>query len=123
MEDFETIVRSVVDERRRNEYNEDLENYQNGEYEYTKFKCWCNAFKNGKGQDNPKVFAEYLKSVGSELGFWAKKHLAEKYFDYEYDYDHNTGEWNIHRKKNDILERIDEKDKTVYNLNKGDNNG
>ena len=115
-EDFDTIVREMTEERHRNEYYEDLKNANNGEHEYTMFKCWCWAFKNGEGQTDAKVFAEYLKSENKELDFWAKKHLAETYFGYEYEYSYEKLDWII-RKKKDILEKIDEKDEKLYDLN------
>ena len=114
--DFDTIARQMTKERHRNEYYEDLRNANYGEQVYTMFKCWCWAFKNGKGQTDAKVFAEYLNSENKELDFWAKKHLAEKYFGYEYEYDYEKHDWII-RKKKDILEKIDEKDEKLYDLN------
>lgn len=99
MEDFETQIREMVAQRRKREDAQDESDLRNGEYEYTKFKCWCNAFKNGQGQNNAKVFAEYLKEEGKELDFWAKKHLAEKYFGFEYEYDSAKDDWNVKKRK------------------------
>lgn len=116
MEDFETQIREMVEIRHSKEREEATRNANNGEDEYTRFKCWCNAFKNGKGKNDARVFAEYLKEEGKELEFNQKKYLAEKYFGYEYEYNYKTHEWTT-KKKKDILERVDEKDKTLYNLN------
>lgn len=99
MEDFETQIREMVEIRHQKERQEALTNEKSGENEYTKFKCWCNAFKNGKGQNDARVFAEYLKEEGKELEFNQKKYLAEKYFGYKYEYNYETHEWETHKRK------------------------
>lgn len=97
--DFEKEIRNIVKIRLQKEKYEDEQNNRNGEYEYTMFKCWCWAFNNGKGQNDAKVFAKYLKSEKKELSFNAKKHLAEKYFGYEYELDTEKYEWVIKKKR------------------------
>ena len=99
MEDFETIAREMTEIRQRKEREDARTKSLNGEAEYIKFKCWCNAFKNGKGQNDARVFAEYLKEEGKELEFNQKKYLAEKYFGYEYEYNYETHEWETHKRK------------------------
>jgi hypothetical protein len=99
MEDFEKTIREMVEIRHRRERQQALTDSLNGEAEYTRFKCWCNAFKNGNGQTDAKVFAEYLKEESRELSFTAKKHLLEKYFGYEFEYNYEKHEWETHKRK------------------------
>lgn len=72
-----------------------LANQANGEYIYVNFCVWCNAFNNCKGKNDAKLFAKFLKQENIELTFWQRKHLAEKYFGYKYEYKNDKGEWEI----------------------------
>lgn len=99
MEDFEEQIREMVEIRKDKEARENEVAKTRGEYEYTKFKCWCNAFKNGQGKNNAKVFAEFVKAENIELTFWQKKAIAEKYFGYEYNYDYEKDEWITKKKR------------------------
>lgn len=100
MDEFEKQIREMVEERDRKQVIDNEIAERNGEYVYSKFKCWCNAFKNGKGQNNARVFAEFLKEENIELTFWQKKAIAEKYFGYKYTYDTNKDEWIIRKENN-----------------------
>lgn len=71
----------------------------NGEYIYVNFCVWCNAFNNCKGKTDAKLFAKFLNNENIELTFWQRKHLAEKYFGYKYEYKHDKGEWEITKNK------------------------
>lgn len=66
-----------------------------GEYIYVNFCVWCNAFNNSNGKNDAKLFAKFLKQENIELTFWQRKHLAEKYFGYKYEYKRDKGEWKI----------------------------
>lgn len=67
----------------------------NGEYIYVNFCVWCNAFNSSNGKTDAKLFAKFLKQENIELTFWQRKHLAEKYFGYKYEYKHDKQEWEI----------------------------
>lgn len=99
MEDFEEQIREMVEIRKDKEAKENEVAKTRGEYEYTKFKCWCNAFKNGKGQNSARVFAEFLKEENIELTFWQKKAIAEKYFGYKYTYNYQEDTWDTKKEK------------------------
>ena len=99
MDEFEKEIREMTEIRHIKEAQANDEARINGEYEYTKFKCWCNAFRNGEGKNDARVFAEFLKEENIELTFWQKKAIAEKYFNYEYEYNDATGEWIIKKKR------------------------
>ena len=66
-----------------------------GEYIYVNFCVWCNAFNNGNGKTDAKLFARFLKEQEIELNFWQRKHLAEKYFGYKYKFDRKKSDWEI----------------------------
>lgn len=85
----------ISKERKNKEHWDRLWQDSIGENIYTEFKAWCNAYKKGQGKDNPNTFAEYLKTENLELTFWQRKHLAEKYFGYKYEYKHDKEEWEI----------------------------
>lgn len=72
-----------------------------GEYIYVNFCVWCNAFNDSKGKNDAKLFAKFLKQENIELTFWQRKHLAEKYFGYKYEYDYAKGEWEIKKINNE----------------------
>ena len=64
--------------------------------EYALFYAWCRAFNH---KETVASFNQYIKQQHRELDFWIKKKIAEKYFDYEYSYDHKTNEWKARRKR------------------------
>lgn len=100
-EDFEKQIRDMVEERNRKQVFENERADRDGEYIYTKFKCWCNAFKNGQGINDARVFAEFVKEEKIELDFWQKKSIAEKYFGYKYKLNNKTLEWELKKERND----------------------
>ena len=99
MDEFEKQIKEMVKIRNAEEARANEEAKRNGEYEYTKFCCWCNAFRTMADQTNPKAFADFLKEENIELTFWQKKAIAEKYFGYEYTLNYETNEWEIKKKK------------------------
>ncbi len=64
--------------------------------EYSLFCAWCNAFKNA--QYNEQNFKEYARTE-KELSFWVKKKIAEMFFDYIYEFDHDTNKWHCKKLK------------------------
>lgn len=92
---FEEQIRQMQDERHRRERWECKRKQLNGEYIYVNFCVWCNAFNDSKCKNDAKLFAKFLKQENIELTFWQRKHLAEKYFGYKYEYRHDKGDWEI----------------------------
>ena len=70
----------------------------NGESVYLDFCIWCNAYHKGEGKNNPELFGTYLKENNTELNFWQKKHIAEKYFGWIYEWNVFENKWNIKKK-------------------------
>ena len=66
-----------------------------GEYIYVNFCVWCNIYAGKATKTDPKAFAKWLKQEKIELTFWQRKHLAEKYFGYKYEYDYEKKDWEI----------------------------
>lgn len=64
--------------------------------EYSLFCAWCNAFKNA--QYTEQNFKEYVKTE-KELSFWVKKKIAEIFFGYIYEFDHDTNKWHCKKLK------------------------
>ena len=92
---FEEQILQMQDERHRNEWWEGKRRVERGESIYVKFCVWCNAFNYGNGKKDAKLFAKFLKQENIELTFWQRKHLAEKYFGYKYEYDYAKNDWEI----------------------------
>lgn len=96
--DFYEIATEEHKIRERDELNDSLNRKLTGECEYTMFCLWCNAFNKGQGKSNSEIFAKYLKEENIKLTFWQKKHLAEKYFGFEYEWDCSSNKWIIKKK-------------------------
>lgn len=94
---FEEQIRQMQEERHRRERYEYQRKQVNGEYIYVNFCVWCNAYNDSKGKNDAKLFAKFLKQENIELTFWQRKHLAEKYFGYKYEYDYEKKDWEIKR--------------------------
>lgn len=94
---FYKILHEMRNERVERERRERETRQALGEDVYTLFWVWCQAKRHGQDTDNPKVFGQYLKDNEIELTFWQRKHLAEKYFGYKYDWDNTKQKWNISR--------------------------
>lgn len=92
---FDEQIRQMQEERHRREFYEYQRKQANGEYIYVNFCVWCNAFNDSKGKNDAKLFAKFLKQENIELTFWQRKHLAEKYFGYKYEYDYEKKDWEI----------------------------
>lgn len=74
--------------RKRKLYGDDI---------YTLYCIWCNAFKQGKGKENPYLFAQFLWSENITLSFWQRKHIAETYFGYKFTYNYTLNDWEVTR--------------------------
>lgn len=98
---FTKQIRQLCYERQQAELWEQNRKKQNGEYIYVNFCVWCNAYNDGNGKNDAKLFAKFLKQENIELTFWQRKHLAEKYFGYKYEYDYAKGEWEIKKINNE----------------------
>lgn len=92
---YNEYIMNVILQRHK-DYDESL---KNGEHIYLSYCVWCNAFNNFKGKNDAKTFARFLISTNTKLNFWQKKHLAEKYFNYKYNYDYDNKKWNISKVK------------------------
>ena len=92
---FEEQIRQMQAEQHRGEHYEYQRKQSNGEYIYLNFCVWCNIYAGKATKTDPKAFAKWLKQENIELTFWQRKHLAEKYFGYKYEYDYAKGEWEI----------------------------
>lgn len=68
-----------------------------GDYIYADYCLWCNAFNKGKGKDDVNLFAKFLRQEKIELNFWQRKHLAESYFGYKYEFNHDKDDWEIRK--------------------------
>jgi hypothetical protein len=99
MKTFEEMAQDEHEIRRKEAKRELEKFFLMGENHYTKFCVWCNAFYKGKGKNDAHLFAKFLEEEKVELNFWQKKHLAEKYFGYDYQYDSNNKKWKIIKKK------------------------
>lgn len=98
MDNFYQLANEEHEIKLRNErlIKEDKNN--TGESVYTMFCVWCNAFNKGNGKNDPEVFGKFLKQELIELNFHQKKHIAEKHFNWIYDFDLTNNKWNIKRK-------------------------
>ena len=92
---FEEQIYQMQAERNRREWWEHHCKQVRGEYIYVNFCVWCNAFNNSNGKNDAKLFAKFLNQENIELTFWQRKHLAEKYFGYKYEYKYDKGDWEI----------------------------
>ena len=77
--------------RQRKEFEEMHKKEINGDYIYTRFCVWCNAYKNGQGKHDANIFAEYIKENNIKLNWWQRKRIAENYFNYKIEW--NGKEW------------------------------
>lgn len=87
MNTFEVELRQIQDERQRQQWWEGKRFVQTGEGIYARFCAWCNVYYEGKGKDNPKLFASYLEESKTTLTWWQRKCIAEKYFGYDISWD------------------------------------
>lgn len=99
MDDFLILLYEVRNERIQRQRREYEELNRLGEHIYTDFRIWCNAFRDAQGKTDAKVFSEYLKEQNVSLSFWQKKHLAEKYFGYKYEWNDEEQKWKIRKVK------------------------
>ena len=92
---FTKQIRQLCYERQQAELWEQNRKKANGEYIYVNFCVWCNIYPDKETKTDPKAFAKWLKQENIELTFWQRKHLAEKYFGYKYEYDYAKNDWDI----------------------------
>lgn len=90
---FEEIAKKCYEDRVREKlyYQNSFDNQV--KKEYVLFCWWCRGCKNGEITE--KTFKEYQKKEKVELNFWTKKRIAELYFGYKCEYDHEKGEWEV----------------------------
>jgi hypothetical protein len=69
-----------------------------GENIYWQFRAWCNAYKNGEGKNDARVFAEFIKENSITLNWYQRKCIAEKHFGYVFTYNYDKGDWDIERR-------------------------
>lgn len=91
MEDFYKLAQEVHKDRTRAEFwgKNNLDNQ--AKIEYGKFCVWCRAFRNGDFSE--KNFKEYQKEENTRFNFWLKKRIAELYFNYKFEFNHDTMKW------------------------------
>lgn len=81
----------------------------NLEYESNKimiyFKCWCNS--KGFIQYNEINFRRYCLEEKLNIDFWIKKYIFEKYFDYEFTFDHIFMKWKAKKVKKNFIKAFD----------------
>lgn len=95
MIDFDLIAKKQAEHERVRR----REVIENGENIYWNFRVWCNAYKNGVGKDDARVFAEYIKKNGIELTHRQRKWIAENCFGFVFTYNHDKGDWDITKKE------------------------
>ena len=89
----------LAEKQRKKENDERCSSIARGEHIYWDFRVWCNAYKDGKGKENAKVFAEYLKSRGVELTPYQRKWIGENCFGFKFEYNHEKGDYDITKKE------------------------
>lgn len=95
---FEELYNEIHEENLKKDREEYLQRKLNGELVYLDFCIWCNAYHKGEGKNDPELFGTYLKETNTELNFWQKKHIAEKYFGWIYEWNVFEEKWNIKKK-------------------------
>lgn len=99
MKTFKTLLTQVNNERIKDEGRERRRREFTGENIYTLFWVWCNTQKDSvELRQTPEVFGEWLKRENITLTFWQRKHIAEKYFGYEFKWNEKTNKWDKQRK-------------------------
>lgn len=93
MYNFDEEVIIAQELRQRKEYWDMLHKETNGDYIYTRFCVWCNAYNNGQGKHDARLFARYIKENNIEMNWWQRNRIAENYFDYEITYDSKNEKW------------------------------
>lgn len=91
--ELDDLLKEMSQERIKSQRELHDQRERNGEALYTTFCLWCNAFKEGKKKNSAKAFAEFLAEEKIELTFWQKKHIAEKYFGYQFEWDNKEEKW------------------------------
>ncbi len=99
MNAFKELYNEIHEENLKKSKEEFTQRRLNGDSVYLDFCVWCNAYHKGEGKDDPVLFGAYLKETGQDLNFWQKKHIAEKYFGWIY-------EWNVYEEKWDIKKKV-----------------
>ena len=83
---FDEDIRFEQAYRQKKEYEELIRKENNGDYIYTRFCVWCNAYKNGEGKHDYKLFEQYIKENGIEPNWWQRKRIYENYFGFLFEY-------------------------------------
>lgn len=67
------------------------------------FKCW--AYSQGRFNDlDVNLFAEYVDKVNPAITENMKRYIAERYFGFEFKFNHNDMKWHITKRGTQLLE-------------------
>lgn len=91
MSEFDLLEKA----HKRKEIERQNLNIARGETIYWRFRAWCNAYKDGKGKEDARVFAEYIKAENIVLTEYQRRCIAETHFGYVFTYNEEKGEWEI----------------------------
>lgn len=83
---FDEQIRQCCKERHKKEFFDSNRMQSRGEYIYTNFCVWCNAFKNGEGKDDYKLFEQYIKENNIVANWWQRKCIYENHFGFKFEY-------------------------------------
>lgn len=92
MDNFYEIAEQCHKDRIREQRN-DINNI--AKLEYSLFCIWCRAFKNSDFSE--QNFKQYVKTE-RDLNFWVKKRIFELFFNYEFNFNHDSNKWQYHKK-------------------------
>jgi hypothetical protein len=83
---FDEQIRITQQERQNKQYNSLKRKEIDGDYIYIRFCVWCNAYKNGTGKHDYKVFEQYIKENDIVANWWQRKCIYENYFGYKFEF-------------------------------------
>ena len=83
---FDEQIKILQTERQRKEQDYLKKKEAKGDYIYIRFCVWCNAYKNGQGKHDSKVFEQYIKENNIVANWWQIKCIYENYFGYKFEF-------------------------------------
>lgn len=86
MNSFDEQIKIIQQLRQKKEFEEMQSKEFNGDYIYIRFCVWCNAYNNGQGKHDCKVFEQYIKENNITPNWWQKKRIYENYFGFKFEY-------------------------------------
>ena len=89
METFEEMIIESQKERQKGEWFSANKKRVDGEYIYLNFCVWCNAYKNGAGKRDYRIFEQYIKENNIVANWWQRKRIYENYFGFKFEYKEN----------------------------------